>query len=227
MKIKSMFTLVAAMITTSLFSQITTGSISYDAYLSSDNPQFKQMLGQMEESSTVDMYFTDGKLRTDMVIPNFSTTNTIAVKEEENGLMLMDNSFLGKIAIVITSEDKEKQQEQSDKVDVKLIDGETKKILGYDCKKAIISVENQGEFELWYTEEIVPEIREGQFLYEEIKGLPLEMTTKMMGMDIKLEAYSFKDKLSKKQKENLFSLEIPKGYTVKTFEDLRMMGGGR
>lgn len=227
MKIKSMFTLVAAMITTSLFSQITTGSISYDAYLSSDNPQFKQMLGQMEESSTVDMYFTDGKLRTDMVIPNFSTTNTIAVKEEENGLMLMDNSFLGKIAIVITPEDKEKQQEQSDKVDVKLIDGETKKILGYDCKKAIISVENQGEFELWYTEEIVPEIREGQFLYEEIKGLPLEMTTKMMGMDIKLEAYSFKDKLSKKQKENLFSLEIPKGYTVKTFEDLRMMGGGR
>jgi len=213
-----------AFLAVAVFSQITTGKVSYDVYLSSDNPQMSAYIEQME-SSLMEIFFDGGKTRNDFFMGEMSTTHTISIQGEDTTLVLMDNMYLGKVALKVTENEEDESGEYSFKVkSVELIDGETKEVAGYQCKKAVVTYDNDFSTEVWYTEEIKPEHRVGQYLFEEIPGMPLEMTGKNFGMDMKIVAYEVSNKLSKRQINSLFSLEIPKGYTLKTVEELRQFG---
>jgi len=217
-------TAMMAFLAVTVFSQITTGKVSYDVYLSSDNPQMSAYIEQME-SSLMEIFFDGGKTRNDFFMGEMSTTHTISIQGEDTTLVLMDNMYLGKVALKVTENEEDESGEYSFKVkSVELIDGETKEVAGYQCKKAVVTYDNDFSTEVWYTEEIKPEHRVGQYLFEEIPGMPLEMTGKNFGMDMKIVAYEVSNKLSKRQINSLFSLEIPKGYTLKTVEELRQFG---
>jgi len=217
-------TAMMAFLAVAVFSQITTGKVSYDVYLSSDNPQMSAYIEQME-SSLMEIFFDGGKTRNDFFMGEMSTTHTISIQGEDTTLVLMDNMYLGKVALKVTENEEDESGEYSFKVkSVELIDGETKEVAGYQCKKAVVTYDNDFSTEVWYTEEIKPEHRVGQYLFEEIPGMPLEMTGKNFGMDMKIVAYEVSNKLSKRQINSLFSLEIPKGYTLKTVEELRQFG---
>lgn len=224
MNFKKLLTAVAVLFSISAFSQITTGKVSYDVYLSSDNPQMTAYIEQME-SSMMEVYFDGGRSRNDFFMGEMSTTNTISIKGQDTTLVLMDNMYLGKVALKVTENDEEEGGEYTNKVtSVELIDGETKEVAGYLCKKAVVTYSDGFSTDVWYTEEIVPENRTGQYLHEEIPGMPLEMTSKSFGMDMKIVAYEVTNKLSKRQSSSLFNFEIPKGYTLKTVEELRQFG---
>lgn len=217
-------TTMMAFLAVAVFSQITTGKVSYDVYLSSDNPQMSAYIEQME-SSLMEIFFDGGKTRNDFFMGEMSTTHTISIQGEDTTLVLMDNMYLGKVALKVTENEEDESGEYSFKVkSVELIDGETKEVAGYQCKKAVVTYDNDFSTEVWYTEEIKPEHRVGQYLFEEIPGMPLEMTGKNFGMDMKIVAYEVSNKLSKRQINSLFSLDIPKGYTLKTVEELRQFG---
>lgn len=217
-------TAMMAFLAVTVFSQITTGKVSYDVYLSSDNPQMSAYIEQME-SSLIEIFFDGGKTRNDFFMGEMSSTHTISIQGEDTTLVLMDNMYLGKVALKVTENEEDESGEYSFKVkSVELIDGETKEVAGYQCKKAVVTYDNDFSTEVWYTEEIKPEHRVGQYLFEEIPGMPLEMTGKNFGMDMKIVAYEVSNKLSKRQINSLFSLEIPKGYTLKTVEELRQFG---
>lgn len=217
-------TAMMAFLAVAVFSQITTGKVSYDVYLSSDNPQMSAYIEQME-SSLIEIFFDGGKTRNDFFMGEMSSTHTISIQGEDTTLVLMDNMYLGKVALKVTENEEDESGEYSFKVkSVELIDGETKEVAGYQCKKAVVTYDNDFSTEVWYTEEIKPEHRVGQYLFEEIPGMPLEMTGKNFGMDMKIVAYEVSNKLSKRQINSLFSLEIPKGYTLKTVEELRQFG---
>lgn|SRR5690554_117106 len=224
MRKKMFLTAMMAFLAVAVFSQITTGKVSYDVYLSSDNPQMSAYIEQME-SSLMEIFFDGGKTRNDFFMGEMSTTHTISIQGEDTTLVLMDNMYLGKVALKVTENEEDESGEYSFKVkSVELIDGETKEVAGYQCKKAVVTYDNDFSTEVWYTEEIKPEHRVGQYLFEEIPGMPLEMTGKNFGMDMKIVAYEVSNKLSKRQINSLFSLEIPKGYTLKTVEELRQFG---
>lgn len=224
MRKKMFLTAMMAFLAVAVFSQITTGKVSYDVYLSSDNPQMSAYIEQME-SSLMEIFFDGGKTRNDFFMGEMSTTHTISIQGEDTTLLLMDNMYLGKVALKVTENEEDESGEYSFKVkSVELIDGETKEVAGYQCKKAVVTYDNDFSTEVWYTEEIKPEHRVGQYLFEEIPGMPLEMTGKNFGMDMKIVAYEVSNKLSKRQINSLFSLEIPKGYTLKTVEELRQFG---
>lgn len=224
MREKMFLTAMMAFLAVAVFSQITTGKVSYDVYLSSDNPQMSAYIEQME-SSLMEIFFDGGKTRNDFFMGEMSTTHTISIQGEDTTLVLMDNMYLGKVALKVTENEEDESGEYSFKVkSVELIDGETKEVAGYQCKKAVVTYDNDFSTEVWYTEEIKPEHRVGQYLFEEIPGMPLEMTGKNFGMDMKIVAYEVSNKLSKRQINSLFSLEIPKGYTLKTVEELRQFG---
>lgn len=230
MKFKIITTAAFTILSVIAFGQITTGKISYDVKLSSDNPQMAAYISQME-NSMLETYFTGDKSRTDMFMGEMSTTNSISSKDNDTTLILFDNMFMGKIAMKVTEADSDEDDEMAKASKVKsveFVEGETKEIIGYKCKKAIVTFENDYVSEVWYTEDIVPNLRGGQYLFEEIKGLPLEMNAKTFGMEMQMTAYEFKAKLGKKDIQQKFSMEIPKGYTLKTAEDLKQMqGGGR
>ena len=99
---------------------------------------------------------------------------------------------------------------------------ETKKIAGYDCKKAsyTVYVEEQKDsvsIDLFYTPEI-PVIYNSQF--ENLKGLPLEYSLNTQGMTMEFVA----NKVDvKKLSKTLF--EVTKDYEKITLEEFKSMMG--
>ncbi len=97
------------------------------------------------------------------------------------------------------------------------ITNETKKIAGYKCTKAILSVYAYGEhkdFEVWYTKEIaLPNPPE--YTIKGIDGYMMEFTFYNDGKPMKITCTSVeKIKVLNEQ------LRVPKDYTIKTVPDL-------
>lgn len=199
------------------------GRISYDIFVSSDDPQTSAYVDQME-GSTLELYFDENYIRSEMYLGDFMTTINIMEKDEDTTVTLLDG-MMGKIAMKTTFDDLEDEQQLAlSQRDVELVEG-SKEIMGYQCKKAIVTTADDQESVVWYTDEIVPPYREGQYFYEEIPGAPLEIESTWGKMDMKIVAFEFKKKIRKPSK--VFSMEIPSGYTLKTAEEMKAMRQGR
>lgn len=209
--------------TLSAYGQKTKGQISYDIIVSSDDPQSSAYVDQME-GSMLELYFGDGKIRSEMYLGEFMSTTNISHKGADTTLTLLDG-MMGKIAMKTTEEDLDDEQRLAlTERRVDLVEG-TKEIMGYSCKKALITGADDNESVVWYTEEIVPDFREGQFLYKDIPGVPLSMESQWGKMKMAMVAFDFKKKIKKPEK--LFSMEVPKGYTIQTAEEMKAMRRGR
>jgi GLPGLI family protein len=139
-----------------------------------------------------------------------------------SGVLLMD--MMGKkMAVEMSKEELEKMDKNKasqNKPEFKYVEG-TKKIAGYECKKALVFVEGAGEMEIYYTEEL-PAGASKQF--EGLKGFPVEYKIVEGPMKIKMTAKTVKqEKLDK----SLF--ETPDGYDKMSFEEFQKsmpgMGG--
>lgn len=221
MKIIIFLAAVAVCFTTS--AQITQGRASYDLVFSSDDPQTSAYIGQME-GSTLEIYFMGNKTRSEMYMGEFMTTINIMAKGQDTTLTLLDG-MMGKIAMKTTENDLDDEQKLAmSERQVDLVEG-AKEIMGYSCKKAIVTTTDGKESIIWYTPEIVPSYREGQFLVNDIPGLPLEMTASWGNMNITCVAFEFSKKLKKPEK--LFDTTIPDGFTLRTSEEMKQMRRGR
>lgn len=215
--------LIGAMVLFSVisFAQDTKGIVKYDVYISSDDPAMSGYIDQMD-NSILEVYFSGDKLRTNFFMGEMMTTMTISIKDQDTSVVLLDG-MMGKIAMKVTENDLDDERRMAmEKKQVELIDGETKEVMGYTCKKAIITGADDQESVVWYTEEIVPSYREGEYLHEKIPGLPLEMYSNRGKMNFKIVAFEFKAKL--KKEDEIFSLEVPEGFTVKTVEEMKKFG---
>lgn len=222
MKIKTiLIAATAALMSLTSFAQETKGKVSYDVYLSSDDPGISAYADRME-GSTLEIQFVDGKIRTDLYMGDMMTNTSVTHKDKDTTLVLLDG-MMGKIAMKVT-EDSMGEEERLAKEDmnVELID-ETKEIMGYECRKAIITMQDAEESVIWYTEDILPNFRGGQYLSDKIPGMPLEMYSKFGQIDMKIVAYNFKSKV--KKPNEVFSLEVPEGFTLRSPEEMKQMGG--
>ena len=220
MNIKAILTGTLLMFSMVVFSQATKGKITYDVFVSSDDPATSAYMDQME-NSLLEIYFSDGKLRTNFFMGEMMTTTTTQVEGQDTVLMLLDG-MMGKIAMKVTEEDMDDERRMAkEKKEVELVD-ETKEVMGYKCKKAIITGADGEEAIVWYTTEILPTYREGEYLHNEIPGMPLEMQAKKGKMDLKIVAFDFKSKL--KKENEIFSLKVPEGFTLKTMEEMKKFG---
>lgn len=90
--------------------------------------------------------------------------------------------------------------------------GETKEILGYNCKKVILKIKGNLTETVWYTEEL-PELNDLSKIHSSIKGIALSVHTESSGLyssqtDV-TELKATPDELSGDQK-----LEVPEGYIL-------------
>lgn len=53
-------------------------------------------------------------------------------------------------------------------------ENETKNILGYDCKKAVLKLQNGTSFSVYYATAITPSVKEFEFQFKDIPGFVLE-----------------------------------------------------
>ncbi|PKR79739.1 hypothetical protein CW751_13520 [Brumimicrobium salinarum] len=222
MKIKALLFTTFLLFAAYTIGQETKGVIKYDVFVSSDDPAMSAYVDQMENSA-LEMYFSENNTRSDFFMGEMMTTKTISASDKDTTLVLLDG-MMGKIAMKVTEDDMDDEQRMAmEKQEVELIAGETKEVMGYECNKAIIVGADEQESVVWYTTEILPAHREGEYLFEEIPGLPLELHSSRGKMNFKIVAYSFKGKV--KKADEVFSQEIPKGFTLKTVEEMKQFGG--
>lgn len=223
MKKTMMLTAVLLAAVFSAYGQRTSGQVSYDVFVSADDPEVQSWAENME-GSILELYFHEGKVKSELFMGDFMSTTTTIEQGNDTALVLLDG-MMGQIAMKSTEEDmSEEQRLAMSKRDVELVD-ETKEIMGYECKKAIVTGADDKETVIWYTTEIVPAYREGQYLYEDIPGVPLEIHSSWGKMNLKMVAFEYNKKIRKPEK--VFSMEIPSGYVLKTAEEMKQMRGGR
>jgi GLPGLI family protein len=216
---KKLLLIAVAVCSTLLASaQMKEGHLKYSIEVTSDNPDMAMIVGMMQ-GSKMDIYFADNETRVDMEMGSMMKTITIADTDKKETLTLM-SGMMGNTAIKqpISNPEAEAEGEEDD-IEV-ILEDETKDILGYTCKKAIIVDADGNESVFWYTDEIAINTEGQNVLSSKIPGQPLQMEVPTNGMNMTMTAIEFTEKLKKKLKTSLFDMTIPEGYTVKSTEEL-------
>lgn len=203
------------------WSQVTEGHIAYKIDMTSDNPDMQAAISMMQ-GSLLDVYFMGQSTRAEMKMGSMMNMTSITNERSGDVLMLM-SGMIGFNAIKTSMKELEAQNVEKPKIEISLI-GEKKEILGFICYKAILTDEQGYESTFWYTEEIVASKKGQNYLNDQVPGFPLEYDINTAGMKMTMIASSVSTSLKKKEKEELFTLDIPSGYKEMTLDDLKKMG---
>ncbi len=169
---------------------------------------------------TMIMSIKGNKSRNEMSM-SMGKTVTISDGDAKTSITLLD--MMGqKIAIQSTPEDIQSEMDKGPKTNVN-ITGETKDILGYTCKKAVITFEGEDtEIIVYFTEELgTKELNFDNPQFKDINGVMLEF-------EMPNEQFSMKFNAVSVEKKNIEDTEfvIPEGYQIKTKEEMQGMFGG-
>lgn len=188
-----------------------------------ESPEMAQVVGMMK-GSTNEIYFNKENQRVDMNMMSGMVKMT-TISETKSGKVNMFYDMMGnKIEIETTQSESEDKMEDFE-YDVKYIEGEKKNILGFDCKRAIVTIstdEGDMTIRMFVTDEIatdhsiVQNVKSGI-----IKGFPLEVETEVAGMKIIMRAVDFKKTVDSKV------FNRPAGdYKKMTMDEFSKMAGG-
>lgn len=149
-------------------------------------------------------------------------TMTMEFEQESDEITMLMEGLMGTMAYRGTSAELNKNEDDVDTDDMKmeLLD-ETKKILGYKCKKAVFTDEEGNQAIYWYTDKFErPDAIEQ--MPNQVPGLCFEMEIRADG-DVKM-IYTVVE-----LKENIdfsdYKVIIPEGVEVQSFDVLNQMGG--
>jgi GLPGLI family protein len=122
-------------------------------------------------SSTKTIYIRGNDSRVDLVSPSF-TQSLIYNKSKGIAVILRDfgnNHFMTRMT-------PDKWQEQNRKYEGMIVSlkDDTRRILGYDCKKAEIKLKDGSVYSLYYTVAIAPSVRDFEYQFKDIPGFVLE-----------------------------------------------------
>lgn len=122
-------------------------------------------------SSSKIVYIKGSDCRTDITSPSFSQT-VFYDKNSGNAVVLRE---FGNNR-VMTKLNKAQWVEKNNKFDGATItmSGDTKNILGYECKKAIIQTKDSSSITLFFATAIAPSVKEFEYQFKDIPGFVLE-----------------------------------------------------
>ena len=222
---KKLVLLFAVTVLTSVmsFAQMKEGHISFDIDVSSEE-EGMEMAVMMFNGSTLDLYFSGDKARTDMDMGSMMTMTTVMNNTTGEILMLM-GGMMGQKAIKTSSDEMNTEEEEQPEYKIELTK-EKKTIAGYNCKKAIVTDEEGDDMVYWYTEDIETNTPDSKSVLAQLPGQALEYSIDKNGMLMSFTATEVETSLSASDKSSKFSMEIPEGYEEMTFEEFTSMGGG-
>jgi GLPGLI family protein len=169
---------------------------------------------------TMTMTIMGNKARSEMIM-SMGKTISITDGDTKETVTLMD--MMGqKIAIKSNADEIKTELDKAPKVKVE-VTGETKDILGYTCKKAVVTnLEDDSEFYVYFTEELGSSaLNFDQPQFKDINGVMLEFEIPNEQFTMKFSAVSVE---KKSVSESEFT--IPEGYQIKTKEEMQGMFGG-
>ena len=124
------------------------------------------------KASTKTIYIKGNDSRTDLLSPSF-TQSVLYNKTTGDAVILREfgnNKFMTKLDNVKWVAENKKY----DGMVISLANTETKTLLGYECKKAVIQLKDGSSFTLFYATNIIPSVKEFEYQFKDIPGFVLE-----------------------------------------------------
>jgi GLPGLI family protein len=205
------------------FAQLAEGMISYSIEMSSDDPEASAMIG-MFSGSTMNLYFADDIARTELDFGALMSMTTV-VNNSTDEVLILTGGMMGNNAVLTTSTEMNVDEEEAPESTVTL-SKEKKEILGYKCKKAIITDQDGNEMEYWYTDKIATITTEKNSAISKLPGLPLEYSLDRDGMTMTFTASTVKESLDAETIKEKLTIAIPEGYEEMSYEEFSSFGGG-
>ena len=193
-----------------VFSQLTEGYLQYDIDVAAVDSTLKaKQTVAMLRDSRMELYFTENRSLMVFKMGKMSTTRVV-VDRKKNQVLSTNDGVMGKVAI-LSSADEIPPVEKDTSATLEFSD-ETKKILGYTCKKAIL---HQGELitEYWYTSEIEVAVKDQQIINPNVPGFPMGFSKIEDGIRMTFQISNLREDLTENLDE-LFSLEVPEGFQL-------------
>lgn len=146
-------------------------SISYSISTEEGSADKDKDVTESLKASTKNVYIKGNDSRTDLVSPTF-TQSLIYNKSTGSAVILREfgnNKFMTKL-------DNARWKEENRKYDgmTVVLSAETKTILGYECKKALMQLKDGTVFTLYYATAIIPSVKEFEYQFKDIPGFVLE-----------------------------------------------------
>jgi GLPGLI family protein len=209
------FMVSAALVAGKPFDGVITYKISYP-----DSKFTEAQLNMFPKVMTVSI--KGSKARTEMAVGGGTTVEIVDYVSKSKVALI--NMMGQKYAIKQTTAEIEKENAGQPGGTVN-ITNESKNIAGYNCKKAIVTTNEDGvknTYEVWFTEELGG--KEANFdnpVYKDIPGVMLEFLLKTPQVNMKLSATSIEKKAVSAK-----DFEIPADFTLTTQEELKAKFGG-
>ena len=126
------------------------------------------------QSTTQTVYLKGNNSRVDLISPAFKQT-TFFDKSTGQAVILREfgnNKFISKL----NNNDWLAANKNFENATVSLTD-EVKKVLGYDCKKAVLKLNDGSSLTIYYVPTLTPSVKEYQYQFKDIPGLVLDYET--------------------------------------------------
>ncbi|HUZ57219.1 MAG TPA: hypothetical protein VMU83_00380 [Hanamia sp.] len=188
------------------------GTLVYNMSVETGSGQPK--MADMLDGATTTIYLNGDKSKTELV-SSLGREATIYNASNGTGVILKDYSGQ-KLMIILTSQNWKENNEKYEGIIFENT-GETAKIAGFTCKKAIAKLKNGTTFTVFYTNEVKLNNKSYDAQFTTLPGLPVqyEMQTGKMKLKFTLSKIIYNS-------VPMSTFEIPKsGYRVLTYEETK------
>lgn len=125
-----------------------------------------------DANSTKTVYIKGNDSRTDLVSTSF--TQTLFFNKATGSAVILREIGNNKYMTKLDNGKWLAENKKYDGMTVSLSSTETKTILGYECKKAVIQLKDGSTCVLYYASSIVPSVKEFEYQFKDIPGFVLE-----------------------------------------------------
>lgn len=215
---KKLSFILALFISSMLFAQDFEGTINYEISYEDLTEEMKAHASMLPDGFKIEV----DKEMSKVTQPSpMGGSPTIAISNQKTGETLTLIDAMGqKLALKVSGEEnKKKEKEAADDIEVKYVDGDEKEIAGYKCKKAILETKDGSEITIYYTEDL-PNIDVSDQA-SGIKGFPMEITTVTDMFTTITRVKSIEE-----GKVDKIKMEVPEGYDEITMDEFKKMFGG-
>ncbi|MBX3239296.1 MAG: hypothetical protein KIT80_18585 [Chitinophagaceae bacterium] len=170
-------------------------------------------LADMFDGVTTTIFLRGNQSRTEMVTP-LGTTVTLQNNATGTGAVLKE---FGNQKIMIQMNRNDWQEMNKKYEGIVFVDqpGDTKKIAGYECKKATAKLKDGSSFTVYYTTELISENKDYDYQFKNLPGFPLEYESSVGNYKVRYTASRISFDPVPVQK-----FALPKsGYRQLTFEE--------
>jgi GLPGLI family protein len=166
-------------------------------------PGFSQQRIVAECTVTYQINLEENNLNKDVQVALQQSSKTVYIKGNDSRVDLNSPSLLQSViydktngsAVILREFGTNKFMTKMNNIEWKLANkqyagmtihlvNETKTILGYECKKAILNLKDSSVFNIYYATAIAPSVREFEYQFRDIPGFVLEFDVKEQGTSI-------------------------------------------